>query len=121
MIYDSMRAFQKYKGISPETWSKITGFLDSISGTVPEASSTRLDGDKLIANVVHTNTRDFESGKYESHRRYVDIHIPLRAGTDTALAMAMLNVIISEELYDAEFVDLWCYGFEQFAEWGLVR
>lgn len=56
MIYDSMRAFQKYKGISPETWSKITGFLDSVSGTIPEASSTRLDGDKLIANVVHTNT-----------------------------------------------------------------
>lgn len=84
MIYDSMRAFQKYKGISPETWSKITGFLDSISGTVPEASSTRLDGDKLIANVVHTNTRDFESGKFESHRRYVDIHIPLR-GEETII------------------------------------
>ena len=44
-----------------------------------------------------------------------DVHIQLRAGTDTALAMAMLNVIISEELYDAEFVDLWCYGFDEFA------
>lgn len=42
--------------------------------------------------------------------------LQLRPGTDAALAMAMCNVIISEKLYDAEFVDLWCYGFEEFAE-----
>lgn len=45
-----------------------------------------------------------------------DIHIQLRAGTDTALAMAMLNVIINEDLYDHDFVDYWCYGFDQLAE-----
>jgi anaerobic selenocysteine-containing dehydrogenase len=39
----------------------------------------------------------------------------LRPGTDTALAMAWLWVIINEELYDKEFVDKWCYGFEEFA------
>lgn len=43
-------------------------------------------------------------------------NVCLRPGTDAALAMAMLNVIIEEKLYDAEFVDLWCYGFEQLAE-----
>ncbi len=45
-----------------------------------------------------------------------DIFIQLRAGTDTALAMAMLDVIIKEELYDKDFVEYWCYGFEQLAE-----
>lgn len=40
----------------------------------------------------------------------------LRPGTDAALAMGMLNVIIEEELYDKEFVDEWCYGFEELAE-----
>ncbi len=45
-----------------------------------------------------------------------DIFIQLRAGTDTALAMAMLDVIIKEDLYDHEFVEYWCYGFEQLAE-----
>ena len=29
---------------------------------------------------------------------------------------AWLNVIISEELYDKDFVDRWCYGFEELAE-----
>ena len=43
-------------------------------------------------------------------------HLPLRPGTDAALGMAMLNIIISEELYDKEFVSLYCYGFEQLAE-----
>ncbi|MDR1185825.1 MAG: molybdopterin-dependent oxidoreductase, partial [Coriobacteriales bacterium] len=45
-----------------------------------------------------------------------DWHLRLRPGTDTALAMAMLNVIISEELYDKDFVDKWTYGFEQLSE-----
>jgi len=45
-----------------------------------------------------------------------DWHLRLRPGTDTALAMAMLNVIISEELYDKDFVGKWCYGFDELAE-----
>jgi anaerobic selenocysteine-containing dehydrogenase len=42
--------------------------------------------------------------------------VPLRPGTDAALALAMLNVIIGEELYDAAFVKDWCYGFEKLQE-----
>ena len=45
-----------------------------------------------------------------------DYLLQLRPGTDTALAMAWLNVIISEGLYDKEFVEYWCYGFEELAE-----
>ncbi|MBR2522334.1 MAG: molybdopterin-dependent oxidoreductase, partial [Coriobacteriales bacterium] len=45
-----------------------------------------------------------------------DWHLQLRPGTDAALGMAMLNVIISEGLYDKDFVDRWTYGFEQLAE-----
>jgi anaerobic selenocysteine-containing dehydrogenase len=40
----------------------------------------------------------------------------LRPGTDTALAMGMLNIIISEDLYDHDFVEKWCYGFDELAE-----
>ena len=45
-----------------------------------------------------------------------DWHLRLRPGTDAALVMAMLNVIIEEDLYDHDFVERWCYGFEQLAE-----
>ena len=42
-----------------------------------------------------------------------DMWVPIRPGTDAALALAMLNVIINENLYDAEFVSRWCYGFDK--------
>lgn len=42
--------------------------------------------------------------------------IQLRPGTDAAVAMGILNVIIAEDLYDHEFVDLWCYGFDELAQ-----
>ena len=42
--------------------------------------------------------------------------LPVRPGTDAVVGMAMLNVVIGEDLYDHEFVDAWCYGFEALAE-----
>ncbi len=42
-----------------------------------------------------------------------DIWVPIRPGTDGALALAMLHVIINEGLYDKDFVEKWCYGFDQ--------
>jgi anaerobic selenocysteine-containing dehydrogenase len=41
------------------------------------------------------------------------LHLRVRPGTDAALALGMLNVIIQEDLYDHAFVDKWCYGFEE--------
>ncbi len=32
------------------------------------------------------------------------------------LALAFLNVIINEKLYDSDFVATWCYGFDKLAE-----
>ena len=44
-----------------------------------------------------------------------DVWLQLRPGTDDALGLAMLNVIIEEGLHDKEFVDKWCYGFDELA------
>lgn len=40
------------------------------------------------------------------------LHLPLRAGTDAAMSLGWLNVIVSEELYNKQFVSEWCTGFE---------
>lgn len=45
-----------------------------------------------------------------------EIHVQPRPGTDCALALAFLNVIIGEKLYDREFVEKWTVGFDRLAE-----
>ncbi len=41
-----------------------------------------------------------------------DLWLQIRPGTDAALLLGMINMVISEGLYDREFVEKWCYGFE---------
>jgi anaerobic selenocysteine-containing dehydrogenase len=45
-----------------------------------------------------------------------DHWLQIRPGTDDALALGMLHVIINEQLYDKAFVEKWCLGFEPLAE-----
>ncbi|MFC1822250.1 molybdopterin-dependent oxidoreductase [Thermodesulfobacteriota bacterium] len=45
-----------------------------------------------------------------------EIWLQLRPGTDDALALSMLNVIISEQIYDKPFVEKWTVGFNRLAE-----
>lgn len=39
--------------------------------------------------------------------------LPLRPGTDGALALGLIHIIIEEKLYDRDFVENWVYGFEE--------
>lgn len=45
-----------------------------------------------------------------------DLWVNLRPGTDSMLALAMANYIIENDLYDHDFVDKWCYGFDEYAQ-----
>jgi anaerobic selenocysteine-containing dehydrogenase len=45
--------------------------------------------------------------------RTCDVWLRLRPGTDDAVALAMIHVLIEEQLYDKEFVAKWTHGFEQ--------
>ena len=41
------------------------------------------------------------------------IWMQIRPGTDAALALGMLNVVINEKLYDEEFIQKWTHGFDE--------
>jgi len=43
--------------------------------------------------------------------------IPIRPGTDGALALSMIHVLIEEELYDDEFATRWTLGFDELAQY----
>ncbi len=42
--------------------------------------------------------------------------VPIRPGTDGALALGLSNVLIEEELHDESFVKNWTHGFPEFAQ-----
>ncbi len=48
--------------------------------------------------------------------RLSDMWLAIRPGTDTALNMAMINVLIEEDLYDHDFVEKWTFGFDKLKE-----
>ncbi len=43
--------------------------------------------------------------------------LQVRPGTDGALGMGMINVIINEDLVDQEFISYWTYGYEELVEY----
>ena len=45
-----------------------------------------------------------------------DEWVPIRPGTDAALALAMLHVVVNENLIDKPFVEQWCYGYDELKE-----
>jgi len=42
-----------------------------------------------------------------------DWHLPIHPGTDTALALGMMHVLIAENLYDADYVARFTHGFDK--------
>ena len=44
---------------------------------------------------------------------FADIHVPLKVGSDVALINALMNVLITENLYDKKYVDSCTTGFEE--------
>ncbi len=78
--------------------------------SVPRLWKSMRDAKKLGTKIINIDPRRTETSEI------ADIWLQLRPGTDTALLMSMINVVIEEELYDKEFVTKWCYGFDKVRE-----
>ena len=44
-----------------------------------------------------------------------DLWLRIRPGTDAALVLGLINLVIEQGLYDKEFVERWCVGFDKLA------
>ncbi|MFP4571855.1 MAG: IscS subfamily cysteine desulfurase [Desulfobacterales bacterium] len=71
-----------------------------------------IEANKRGAKVVVIDPRRTETVKLTDAQ-----WIPIRPGTDGALALGMCNVLIEEELYDEQFVRDWTKGFDDFASY----
>ncbi len=45
--------------------------------------------------------------------KFADWYLPINPGTDAALALGMINIIIGEGLYDADYVSRYTLGFDE--------
>jgi anaerobic selenocysteine-containing dehydrogenase len=74
----------------------------------PPQLSAILEGRKAGAKVIVVDpriTRTVKAG--------VDLHVRVRPGTDCALALGLIKVILDEELHNKKFIEEWTVGFDK--------
>lgn len=48
--------------------------------------------------------------------RAADWYIPINPGTDSALALGMMHILVRDDLFDREYVSAWTHGFDQLCQ-----
>ena len=77
------------------------------------SESAPIDRDKALSLKARGAKLIIIDPKRTDLAKIADMHIQHRPGTDCALALGLLNVIIEEELYDKDFTENWTYGFDK--------
>ena len=77
----------------------------------PDRVKKILDAKRRGARVIAIDHMRSDSAKM------ADEWVGVRSGTDGALALSMMNVIINERLYDEAFVQNWTKGFEDLRQY----
>jgi anaerobic selenocysteine-containing dehydrogenase len=87
-------------------WGKQPVYAGSSKGSVKQLLDAKARGAKIIS-IKPTMEPDVALS---------DVWVPIRPGTDAALALAFLHVIVTERLYDAAFVEKWTFGFDKLVD-----
>jgi thiosulfate reductase/polysulfide reductase chain A len=94
---------------------------------IENAKCIVLIGSHLGENMHNTQVQEF-SHAIEKHASIIVVdprfsvaagkakyYLPIKPGTDMALLLAWMSVIVNEKLYDADYISKYGIGFEQFA------
>jgi anaerobic selenocysteine-containing dehydrogenase len=85
-------------------------------GANPATDSPPLDMHRLEAAAARgAEIVVIDPRRTDTARRTDARWVPIRPGTDGALALSMIGVMIEEELYDEAFAEGWCHGFDELA------
>jgi thiosulfate reductase/polysulfide reductase chain A len=86
----------------------IWGFQPSQSRIIPDWRDI-LEAKKRGAKIIVVDPRRTKEAEI------ADLWLQVRPGTDVALMLGWLKIIVEENLYDRQFVEQWTVGFEQLA------
>ncbi len=78
-----------------------------------ESSSDGLFGDWIVQCMKRGSKTIVIDPRLTWFSARADIWLQPRPAVDSAIAVGMLKTIVDEKLYDKEFVDLWCHGFDE--------
>jgi anaerobic selenocysteine-containing dehydrogenase len=99
-----------YTGGTPPACIMVWGHNPTLSGPDGETRFSVMEALRHQPKLVVVDPRQTELA------RKADLWLQVRPGADDALALAMLNVLIEERLYDAPFVARWTHGFDALTE-----
>ena len=66
-------------------------------------AAARRGADIIVIDPRHTETAQRTGAQW----------VPIRPGTDGALALSLIQVMLEEDRHDEEFAEQWCHGFDE--------
>lgn len=100
MLYDTLENLNQYTGLFEHLDTAIDFIEGGGLGALP-AGRTDIDGDAVYVTVTEAETTPGEGRPFETHSRYMDLHIDL-AGVElceTALGEGRFAVFLAEEAH----------------------
>jgi anaerobic selenocysteine-containing dehydrogenase len=106
------------------TYGPEYSYLTGTSGSLEPETRCKLIWGTAVVSSPNVWQENLEAGKrgvklivVDPRRTAIaakaDLHLQLRPGTDGALALGMMNIIIGENLHDKEFCEKWTVGFDE--------
>ncbi|MFT9248421.1 MAG: YhcH/YjgK/YiaL family protein [Lentilactobacillus hilgardii] len=98
MLYATIKNIKKYHLLESKL-KMVTDFLDNNDLESIEPGSLKIDGDNFFVNVLRYETQDEDKRSWESHDKYLDVHV-LLDGTEG------LEVTNTSEMNRVEYNDV---------------
>ena len=98
MIIDDLKQFDRYVGLNP-LFAAVADFLRATDLATLPTGITHIQGDDLYINVQEAPVKSRQEARFETHRRMIDIQIPISGDEEHGWAPATL---LPQAPYNAE-------------------
>lgn len=98
MIIDDLKEFERYVGLNP-LFAAVADFLATTDLSTLPTGITHIQGDDLYVNVQEAPVKTRQQARFETHRRMIDIQIPISGDEEHGWTPAHL---LPQAEYNAE-------------------